>query len=65
MNAPAKAFASQADLQDRKVGFTKLSEQARACTAEGDPDAGVVLGDRRVRDETLTAARAGLDAPAR
>jgi glyoxylase-like metal-dependent hydrolase (beta-lactamase superfamily II) len=43
-----KAFASQADLEDKKVSFTKLSEHAYAYTAEGDPNTGVVIGDDAV-----------------
>ncbi len=45
MNAPTKAFASQADLEEKKVSFTRLSEHAWAYTAEGDPNTGVVIGD--------------------
>ena len=41
----SKAFASQADLADKKVTFTKLSDNAYAYTAEGDPNTGVVIGD--------------------
>ena len=44
----SKAFASQADLADKKVTFTKLSENAYAYTAEGDPNTGVVVGDEAV-----------------
>jgi len=43
-----KAFASQADLQDKKVSFTKLSDHAYAYTAEGDPNTGVIVGDDAV-----------------
>ena len=43
-----KAFASQADLQDKKVTFTKLSDNAYAYTAEGDPNTGVIVGDDAV-----------------
>ncbi|TSE34968.1 MBL fold metallo-hydrolase [Tepidimonas charontis] len=43
-----KAFASQADLQDKQVSFTRLSEHAYAYTAEGDPNTGVVIGDNAV-----------------
>ncbi len=46
--APAKAFASQADLQEKKVSFTKLSDHAYAYTAEGDPNTGIVIGDDSV-----------------
>jgi glyoxylase-like metal-dependent hydrolase (beta-lactamase superfamily II) len=44
----AKAFASQADLVDKQVSFTQLSEHAWAYTAEGDPNTGVVIGDDAV-----------------
>ena len=47
MNAPKK-FASQADLQDKKISFTRLSEHAYAYTAEGDPNSGIVIGDDAV-----------------
>jgi glyoxylase-like metal-dependent hydrolase (beta-lactamase superfamily II) len=43
-----KAFASQGDLQDKKISFTKLSDHAYAYTAEGDPNTGVVIGDEAV-----------------
>lgn len=43
-----KAFASQADLQDKQVSFTKLSDHAYAYTAEGDPNTGVIIGDDAV-----------------
>jgi glyoxylase-like metal-dependent hydrolase (beta-lactamase superfamily II) len=47
--APAtKAFASQADLVDKAVSFTKLSDHAYAYTAEGDPNTGIVIGDDAV-----------------
>ncbi len=41
----SKAFASQADLEVKKVSFTKLSDNAYAYTAEGDPNTGVIVGD--------------------
>ena len=44
----SKAFASQADLADKKVTFTKLSDNAYAYTAEGDPNTGVIIGDDAV-----------------
>jgi glyoxylase-like metal-dependent hydrolase (beta-lactamase superfamily II) len=43
-----KAFASQADLEEKKVSFTRLSENAYAYTAEGDPNTGVIIGDDAV-----------------
>ena len=46
--APTKAFASQADLEEKKVTFTRLSEHAYAYTAEGDPNTGIVIGDDAV-----------------
>ena len=47
MNSPKK-FASQADLEVKKVSFTKLSEHAYAYTAEGDPNTGIIIGDDAV-----------------
>lgn len=44
----SKAFASQADLEEKKVSFTKLSDNAYAYTAEGDPNTGVIIGDDAV-----------------
>jgi len=44
----SKAFASQADLEEKKVTFSKLSEHAYAYTAEGDPNTGIVVGDNAV-----------------
>ena len=44
----SKAFASQADLEDKKVTFEQISEHAWAYTAEGDPNTGVVIGDDAV-----------------
>jgi glyoxylase-like metal-dependent hydrolase (beta-lactamase superfamily II) len=41
----AKQFASQADLEAKKVSFDKLSDHAYAYTAEGDPNTGIVVGD--------------------
>src|SRR5262245_9782184 len=46
MSQPAaKAFASQADLEEKQVTFSQISEHAWAYTAEGDPNTGVVIGD--------------------
>jgi glyoxylase-like metal-dependent hydrolase (beta-lactamase superfamily II) len=47
MSSP-KQFASQADLAEKQVTFTKLSDHAYAYTAEGDPNTGVVVGDDAV-----------------
>ncbi|GAP34498.1 MBL fold metallo-hydrolase [Piscinibacter sakaiensis] len=43
-----KHFASQADLAEKTVSFTQLSEHAWAYTAEGDPNTGIVIGDDAV-----------------
>ena len=43
-----KVFASQADLEEKKVSFTQLSQHAWAYTAEGDPNTGIVIGDDAV-----------------
>ena len=44
----SKAFASQADLEEKKVSFTRLSDNAYAYTAEGDPNTGIFIGDEAV-----------------
>jgi glyoxylase-like metal-dependent hydrolase (beta-lactamase superfamily II) len=41
----SKSFASQADLTEKTVSFDKLSDNAYAYTAEGDPNTGIVVGD--------------------
>ena len=43
-----KTFASQADLEEKKVSFTRISEHTYAYTAEGDPNTGIVIGDEGV-----------------
>ncbi|MDP3841126.1 MAG: MBL fold metallo-hydrolase [Oxalobacteraceae bacterium] len=43
-----KKFASQADLEQKKVSFEQLSEHAYAYTAEGDPNTGIIIGDEAV-----------------
>jgi glyoxylase-like metal-dependent hydrolase (beta-lactamase superfamily II) len=56
----SKAFASQADLADRKITFEQLSAHCWAYTAEGDPNSGVIMGGRfiMVSDATATPAMA-------
>lgn len=44
----SKAFASRGDLEEKKVTFSRLSGNAYAYTAEGDPNTGVVVGDDAV-----------------
>ena len=57
---PTKAFASQADLADKKITFEQLSAHCWAYTAEGDPNSGVIIGDQfiMVSDATATPAMA-------
>ena len=43
-----RSFASQNDLADKKITFSKLSDNAYAYTAEGDPNTGIVIGDNAV-----------------
>jgi glyoxylase-like metal-dependent hydrolase (beta-lactamase superfamily II) len=43
-----KKFASQADLGEKPVTFSQISEHAWAYTAEGDPNTGIVVGDDSV-----------------
>ena len=60
MNTATKAFASQADLEDKKITFEQLSAHCWAYTAEGDPNSGVIMGDKfiMVSDATATPAMA-------
>jgi glyoxylase-like metal-dependent hydrolase (beta-lactamase superfamily II) len=43
-----KAFASQADLDEKPVTFVELGPGAYAYTAEGDPNSGIVVSDQGV-----------------
>lgn len=43
-----KKFASQADLEEKKVSFSQISQHAWAYTAEGDPNTGIIIGDDAV-----------------
>ena len=58
--SPTKAFASQADLAQKKITFEQLSKHCWAYTAEGDPNSGVIIGDSyiMVSDATATPAMA-------
>ncbi len=53
-------FASVADLEEKKVSFSQLSEHCWAFTAEGDPNTGVIIGDDSVMiiDATATPVMA-------
>lgn len=55
-----KAFASQADLEVKQISFDKLSDNAYAYTAEGDPNTGIIIGDDSVMiiDATATPVMA-------
>jgi len=48
MSQETKKFASQADLEEKKVTFSQISEHAWAYTAEGDPNTGIIIGDDAV-----------------
>ncbi|MBV8247719.1 MAG: MBL fold metallo-hydrolase [Comamonas sp.] len=56
----SKTFASHADLAEKKISFERLSDNAYAYTAEGDPNSGVIIGDDSVMviDTTATPAMA-------
>ena len=56
----SKAFASQADMADKKITFEQLSAHCWAYTAEGDPNSGVIIGEKYilVSDATATPAMA-------
>jgi len=49
------SFASQADLSDKVISFTQLSENAWAYTAQGDPNSGVIIGKNAVMVIDTTA----------
>lgn len=51
----SKAFASQADLADKKITFEQLSPHCWAYTAEGDPNSGVIIGDKYIMVSDTTA----------
>jgi glyoxylase-like metal-dependent hydrolase (beta-lactamase superfamily II) len=44
----AKTFASHGGLEDKVVSFERLSDNAYAYTAEGDPNTGVIIGEDAV-----------------
>jgi glyoxylase-like metal-dependent hydrolase (beta-lactamase superfamily II) len=51
----SKVFASQADLTDKKITFEQLSAHCWAYTAEGDPNSGVIIGDKYIMVSDATA----------
>ena len=56
-----KAFATLADLAEKKISFIKLSTSACAFTAEGNPNTDVIVGDDEISvidaQATLKTAR--------
>jgi len=56
----SKQFASVADLEEKKLSFSQLSDHCYAFTAEGDPNTGVIIGDDSVMiiDATATPVAA-------
>jgi len=71
-----KTFASQADLTEKVVSFERLSQNAYAYTAQGDPNTGVVIGDDAVlvvdtqatpvmAEDVISRVRAVTDKPIR
>ena len=59
-----KKFASQADLEEKKISFDKLSDHAYAYTAEGDPNTGIVVGDDAVMaQDVIRRIRSVTDKP--
>jgi glyoxylase-like metal-dependent hydrolase (beta-lactamase superfamily II) len=50
-----KSFASQNDLSDKHISFTQLSAHCWAYTAEGDPNSGVIIGDKFILVSDATA----------
>ena len=55
-----KKFASHADLEEKQISWDRLSANAYAYTAEGDPNTGVIIGDDGVMiiDATATPVAA-------
>ena len=40
-----KAFASSDDMAEKKIAFDQIGQGLYACTAEGDPNSGIIVGD--------------------
>jgi glyoxylase-like metal-dependent hydrolase (beta-lactamase superfamily II) len=51
----SKAFASQSDLTDKTITFKQLSPHCWAYTAEGDPNSGVIIGEKFIMVSDATA----------
>ena len=43
-----KKFASQNDLDEKKISFEEIGKDLFAFTAEGDPNSGIIIGDDSV-----------------
>ena len=43
-----KKFASQNDLEEKKISFEEIGRDLFAFTAEGDPNSGIIIGDESV-----------------
>ena len=43
-----KKFASQNDLDEKKISFEEIGKNLFAFTAEGDPNSGIIIGDESV-----------------
>ncbi len=43
-----KKFASQNDLDEKKISFEEIGKDLFAFTAEGDPNSGIIIGDESV-----------------
>ena len=43
-----KKFASQNDLEEKKISFEEIGKDLFAFTAEGDPNSGIIIGDESV-----------------
>jgi len=43
-----KTFASQGDLEEKKISFVELATGAYGYTAQGDPNSGIIIGDDSV-----------------
>ena len=45
-----KKFASQSDLDEKKISFAEIGKDLFAFTAEGDPNSGIIIGDLPILD---------------
>lgn len=70
----SKSFASQGDLEEKKISFVELANGAYGYTTEGDPNSGVIIGDHsvmvieaqatpRMAEDVIAKVRAVTDKP--